>query len=138
MNTNIEEVKTKAIEIFRNNEINKAIDYLLENLDDNNEWKNQLILLSSKNNMLERDRISNIISKKKYGLAKNRIYSTFPEIVNSLEEPYEEVDTYTSAPYYISSNYSSTYTPNESLLISIIVLLILILIGIIFILFKLN
>ncbi len=138
MKTDIQEIKTTALELFRNKEIKEAFDYLFENLDDDNNYYNDLLLLVANLNSLKRDRISNLITKKRYLLQKSRIYSSFTEVVNSLEEPSQEIDTYSSQPYYISSNYSSTYTPNESLLIAIIVLLILIVIGIIFIIFKLN
>ena len=140
MKTDIQEIKKKTLELFKTKEINEAFDYLSKNLDHDNNWQNQLILLEANYNYLKRQRIAKTISKKKYRILKNRMYSSFCEIVNSLEEPYQEddTDTYSSRPYYISSNYASTYTPNESLLIAIIVLLILLVIGVIFIIFKLN
>ena len=138
MKTDLHEIKTKALELFRNKEINEAFDYLFENLDENNAWRNQLYVLSARRNSLERDRISEIITKEAYIISKNRIYRNFSEIVNLLEETFEEEETDYNEPYYISSNYSSTYTPNESLLIAIIVLLVLLVIGVIFIIIKLN
>ena len=140
MKTDIQEIKTTALELFRNKEIKEAFDYLFENLDDDNDYYNDLLLLAANLNSLKRDRISNLITKKRYLLQKSRIYSSFTVVVNSLEEPYQEddTDTYSSQPYYISSNYASTYTPNESLLIAIIILLILLVIGVIFIIYKLN
>lgn len=138
MKTDIQEIKKTALELFKTKEINEAFDYLSKNLDHDNNWQNQLILLEAKNNDLKRQRIAKTISKKKYRILKNRIYLSFSEIVNSLEEPYQEDDSYSPEPYYYSSNYSSTYTPNESLLVAIIILLILLVIGVIFIIFKLN
>ncbi len=134
MKTDTKEVQKTALELFRNKEINEAFDYLFENLDDKNSWKSQLILLSAKNSSLERERISETITKEKYKIEKNRIYLIFSEIVLLLEDEDEPYSNITN-----SSNYPYSYYPSiKDLQLSVVIsLLILILIGIIFIIAKL-
>lgn len=64
MKTDIQEIKKTALELFKTKEINEAFDYLSKNLDHDNNWQNQLILLEAKNNDLKRQRIAKTISKK--------------------------------------------------------------------------
>lgn len=135
METDIKEIQKTALELFRNKEINEAFDYLFKNLDDDNIWKNQRYILAARSNSLERERISEMITKKKYKVRKNRIYSTFSEIVLQMEN---EDATYSNTP--TSSSYQYYYYPSiKDLQLSVVIsLLILILIRVIFIIAKLS
>lgn len=48
MKTDIQEIKKTALELFKTKGINEAFDYLSKNLDHDNNWQNQLILLEKK------------------------------------------------------------------------------------------